>query len=60
MDEAKKEAAVKRGFRTPEEAMIMPPMMRVERPQEVWWGMAGLFSLSEKVMPKARAKPSPK
>ena len=40
--------------------MITPPMRRVDTPQEVWKGLWGWLSLPAKVMPKARAKPSPK
>ena len=35
-------------------------MTRVDMPQLVSCGLRSLFSLSEKVMPKALAKPSPK
>ena len=40
--------------------IISPPMTRVDMPQLVSKGAWSLFSLSEKAMPKALAKPSPK
>ena len=40
--------------------MMRPPITRVDMPQLVSNGACSLFSLSEKEMPKALAKPSPK
>ena len=40
--------------------MMMPPIMRVDTPQLVWWGWWSWLSLPVKVMSKALAKPSPK
>ena len=40
--------------------MMMPPMMRVDMPQEVCMGYFCLLSLSVKVMSNCFAKPSPK